>query len=109
MPFLTVLPLFYLVRIIQGIGTALLFAPTEAAINIISPPDKRATNMGIYGVVFAVGFAIGPIIGTSLYAVNFTMPFVFGSICCLAAILVLVFGYEDVAVPVKKANGGFPG
>ncbi len=107
MPFLTVLPLFYLVRIIQGIGTALLFAPTEAAINIISPPDKRATNMGIYGVVFAVGFAIGPIIGTSLYAVNFTMPFVFGSICCLAAILVLVFGYEDVAVPVKKSQWRF--
>ena len=106
MPFLTTPSLFYLVRTIQGIGTALLFAPTEAAINIISPPDKRATNMGIYGVVFAVGFAIGPIIGTSLYAINFQMPFFFGSSCCLAAILVLTFGYENIPVPVKKSEWG---
>ncbi len=108
MPFLTTPSFFYLVRTIQGIGTALLFAPTEAAINIISSPKKRATNMGIYGVVFAVGFAIGPIIGTSLYAINFQMPFFFGSSCCLAAIMVLIFGYENIPVPVKKSEWGFP-
>ena len=107
MPFLTGPSLFYLIRTIQGIGTALLFAPTEAAINIISPPEKRATNMGIYGVVFAVGFAIGPIIGTSLYAIDFQMPFFFGSSCCLAAIMVLIFGYENIPVPVKKSEWGF--
>ena len=107
MPFLTKPSLFYLIRTIQGIGTALLFAPTETAINIISPPEKRATNMGIYGVVFAIGFAIGPIIGTSLYAINFQMPFFFGSSCCLAAIIVLVIGYEDIPVPVKKSEWGF--
>ena len=107
MPFLTGPSLFYLIRTFQGIGTALLFAPTEAAINIISPPDKRATNMGIYGVVFAVGFATGPIIGTSLYAVNLKLPFFFGSFCCLAAILVMLLGYKDVPVPVKKSEFGF--
>ncbi len=107
MPFVSTPALYYLVRAIQGIGTGLLFAPTEAAINIISPPDKRATNMGIYGVVFAVGFAIGPVIGTSLYAANFKMPFFFGSACCLVSILVLTFGYEDVPVPVKKSEWGF--
>ncbi len=107
MPYLPDPKLFYLARAIQGIGTALLFAPTEAAINIISPPEKRATNMGIYGVVFAVGFAIGPIIGTSLYAANDAMPFYFGSACCLAAVLVLLFGYENITVPVKKSQWGF--
>jgi MFS family permease len=107
MPLLNGPSLFYLIRTIQGIGTALLFAPTEAAINIISPPEKRATNMGIYGVVFAVGFAIGPIIGTSLYAIDFQMPFFFGSSCCLAAIMVLLFGYDNVPVPVKKSEFGF--
>jgi len=105
MPFLPGPSFFYLVRTIQGIGTALLFAPTEAAINIISPPDKRATNMGIYGVVFAVGFALGPGIGTSLYAVNLKLPFFFGALCCLTAIMVLIFGFDETPVPVGKSGG----
>ena len=63
--------------------------------------------MGIYGAVFAVGFAVGPIIGTSLYAVNFKMPFFFGSTCCLAAMMIMLFGYKDVPVPVKKSEWGF--
>jgi len=107
MPFITEPSLFYLVRIIQGTGTALLFAPTETAINIISPAEKRATNMGIYGVVFAVGFAVGPIIGTSLYAVNHRIPFLFGSFCCLTAFLIMVIIYDNVPVTVKKNRWGF--
>ena len=70
MPYLPSLAWFYAIRLVQGIGSALLFAPTESAINAVSPPERRSTNMGLYGLVFGIGFAAGPVIGASLWAVN---------------------------------------
>lgn len=107
MPFMPTPTFFYLIRIVQGVGSALLFAPTEAAINIISPPEKRASNMGLYGLVFAAGFATGPVIGTSLYSVNTAAPFIFGALSCLVAITVLTFGFKETKIPVKKTEWGF--
>lgn len=107
MPFMPTPTFFYLIRIVQGVGSALLFAPTEAAINIISPPEKRASNMGLYGLVFAAGFAIGPVIGTSLYSVNTAAPFIFGALSCFVAITVLTFGFKETKIPVKKTEWGF--
>lgn len=106
MPFMPDPTFFYLIRIFQGIGSALLFAPTEAAINILSSPEKRGSNMGLYGVVFAVGFAVGPGIGSWLYAHDPQSPFVFAALSCFGAIFVLLFGFEETLVPVKKTEGG---
>jgi MFS family permease len=107
MPFVPNPIFFYMIRVVQGFGSALLFAPTEAAINILSSPEKRATNMGLYGVVFAVGFAIGPGIGSWLYSFNESLPFVLASSSCAGAIVVLFFGFNEVPVPVKKTTWGF--
>lgn len=62
--------------------------------------------MGLYGVVFAVGFAAGPGIGSWLYSITLTAPFIFASVSCFAAILVLLVGFEETPVPVKKTEGG---
>ncbi len=107
MPYMPGPKLFYLIRIIQGIGSAFIFAPTEAAINIISPPEKRGANLGLYGLVFAVGFAFGPVVGTSLYAVNTAGPFILGAVCCFIASVVLFIGFAETKVPVKKTEFGF--
>ena len=93
---------FYLIRIIQGIGTSFIFAPTETAINILSPPEKKASNMGLYGIVFAAGFAAGPALGSTLYSINTSAPFIFGSLSYLLAIAVLVTGFQETIIPVKK-------
>lgn len=107
MPYMPDPAFFYLLRTIQGVGSALLFAPTEAAINILSSPDRRGSNMGLYGVVFAVGFAAGPGIGSWLYAINIKAPFVFAAASSLCALLVLLFGFDETTVPVKKTDWGF--
>ena len=98
---------FYLIRIFQGVGSALLFAPTEAAINILSSPSKRASNMGLYGVVFAIGFAVGPGIGAWLYSFKMTAPFIVAALSCFFAIAVLLVGFEETPVPVKRTEWGF--
>ena len=107
MPYMPNPTFFYLIRIFQGIGSALLFAPTESAINILSSPSKRASNMGLYGVVFAVGFAVGPGIGSWLYSLKMTAPFTVAAVSCFAAILILLFGFEETPVPVKKTEWNF--
>jgi len=106
MPFVPAPLFFYLIRIFQGVGSALLFAPTETAINILSSPSKRASNMGLYGVVFAVGFAAGPGIGSWLYSLAITAPFILAAVSCFSAILVLLVGFEETPVPIRKAGGG---
>jgi len=107
MPFMPDPKLFYLIRIFQGVGSAFLFAPTEAALNILSSPEKRGSNMGLYGVVFAVGFAVGPGIGSWLYSLNMVTPFVFAALSCLIAIAVLTLWFEENPVPVKKTERKF--
>lgn len=107
MPFMPDPGFFYLLRVIQGVGSALLFAPTEAAINILSSPERRGSNMGLYGVVFAVGFAVGPGIGAWLYAINVTVPFIFAAASSFLALLVLMYGFQETIVPVKKTEWGF--
>jgi MFS family permease len=107
MPFMPHPGLFYLLRTIQGAGSALLFTPTEAAINILSSPERRGSNMGLYGVVFAVGFAVGPGIGAWLFSLNLYAPFMFGAVSSLLALAVLLFGFEETIVPVKKSEWGF--
>ncbi|MCX8043372.1 MAG: MFS transporter [Desulfobacterota bacterium] len=98
---------FYIIRIIQGIGSALLFAPTEAAINLLSPPDKRSSNMGIYGLVFGAGFAAGPALSTGLYVVNRAVPFYIAALSCAGAMVVLQAWFHEQPVPIKKAAWGF--
>lgn len=105
MPFMASPRFFYVIRIFQGVGSALLFAPTETAINILSSPSKRASNMGLYGVVFAVGFAAGPGIGSWLYSLAITAPFIFAAVSCFSAILVLLIGFDETPVPLKKTGG----
>ena len=61
---------FYLIRIAQGFGSACLFVPTESAINVLSSPERRGANMGLYAMVFALGMAFGPPLGTWLFEIN---------------------------------------
>lgn len=95
---------FYLIRIFQGVGTACLFAPTESAINVLSSPGRRSSNMGLYGVVFSVGFALGPGVGTYLFDLHHAVPFVFGTLFSLAGLLVMLIYYTDVPIPVKTTD-----
>jgi MFS family permease len=95
MPWLPTPGWFYLLRLVQGVGSAFLFAPTEAAINIIAPAERRGSVMGLYALVFAGGFALGPVGGASLFVLHMAAPFMIAATLCAAAAVVLMFGYTD--------------
>ena len=102
LPLVTTSHFFYAQRVLQGVGSALLFAPTEAAINIISTPERRATNMGLYAFVFAAGFGCGPVFGAALFNINTFLPFTIASLLSLAAMLVMALFYSEKKIEIKK-------
>jgi len=89
---------FYLIRVAQGFGSACLFVPTETAINVLSSPERRGANMGLYAMVYALGMALGPPLGAWLYTVNRVIPFIFCFIISLISIIIIWVGFEDTSV-----------
>ncbi len=66
---------FFIGRIIAGI-TGANFAAAAAYIADVSPPEKRATNYGLMGAAFGLGFIIGPALGGLLGEVSLRLPFI---------------------------------
>jgi MFS family permease len=60
--------------------------------------------MGLYGVVFAAGFALGPGVGTWLFDLHYSVPFLFGTLFSLAGLLVMLVYYTDVPIPAKTTD-----
>jgi multidrug resistance protein len=56
------IPLLFVARLLNGIGSANLGA-AQAYISDITPPEKRAKSFGIIGAAFGLGFIFGPPLG----------------------------------------------
>jgi len=83
---------FWLSMVIMTIGE-LIIAPTGTSFTAnLSPPDMRGRYMGVYGLTWAVGMGIGPVIGGYLsdriapVAIWYS-ALVFGLIAALAFLL----------------------
>ncbi len=57
------LPVLIAARAFQGVGGALIFAPSIALITDAFPPEKRGQAIGLNAVAVSVGVAAGPSIG----------------------------------------------
>src|SRR5437879_4476094 len=62
-------------RILQGIGSAFLFANAAAIVTDAFPREQLGVAMGTNTMVAAVGLVIGPVLGGALVAINW--PWVF--------------------------------
>ncbi|MBD3167000.1 MFS transporter [bacterium] len=60
-------------RILAGIGGADITV-AQAYIADVTPRDKRAKGMGLFGAAFGFGFMLGPMLGGTLSAVNDALP-----------------------------------
>lgn len=68
------LPLIFLGRVLSGVFGG-SYAPAQAAIADVTPPDQRARRFGLVSAAFGIGFVLGPAIGGLLGQVGERAPF----------------------------------
>ncbi|MEM0484232.1 MAG: MFS transporter [Pyrobaculum sp.] len=73
-----------LARAVSGMGGGTLGA-VQALIADLSPPERRASNMALFGVAFGIGFILGPVVGGLLSVWGVRTPFIAAVIFSAAA------------------------
>ncbi|WP_420399741.1 MFS transporter [Flagellimonas sp.] len=101
-PVLTSVYGFLLLRLFHGFSTG--FTPTAAStyVSDVVPPNRLGEAMGIQGIAFSTGLALGPALG-SLIKLHFSYEILFYSssvMAFLASLLILNLG-ETLAVKQK--------
>jgi MFS family permease len=76
------LTLLFLSRIMAGIGGATV-PVAQAYIADITPPEKRAGNLGLIGAAFGLGFIFGPALGGALAPLSAAAPGLAAAALCL--------------------------
>jgi EmrB/QacA subfamily drug resistance transporter len=94
-------PLLLAARVAQGIGSAFVLACGPALVTSLYPESERARALGIYAMMFAVGTALGPIVGGALIQVwGWPAVFWFRAPIAAAALLLL----PDLPQPARVAD-----
>jgi len=87
------LPIWFALRLIGGIATALSLIPMETLVNHNAPPERRARDFGCYALSVALGVSLGSLIGLPLYPLAPRLVFALGGLVTLAAALVAWWGW----------------
>ena len=83
------LSVFYLSRIIQGIGSAFIMPITMALVADLTTPSQRGRVMGIYGMFIGMATTMGPLIGGYLAGIEWRIvPIVLATYSGLMTLLV---------------------
>jgi MFS family permease len=57
------LPLLVALRLVAGVGEALLFVGAASAVNDLAPPERRGQAFSLYTLALYGGLAVGPVLG----------------------------------------------
>lgn len=88
-------------RILAGIGGSTV-PVAEAYIADVTPPEKRAGNMGLIGAAFGLGFIVGPATGGILATVSFEAPGLAAAGLCFANAVVAGIFLGETLPPHRR-------
>ncbi|KRE93266.1 MFS transporter [Paenibacillus sp. Soil766] len=80
--------LWFMLRLLVGIGDSALHFATQLWIVASSPKEKRGRNISLYGMAYGVGFSLGPL-GIILLKAGIWVPFMVTSAFFLLILLLL--------------------
>jgi MFS family permease len=93
---------WFALRLVFGAATTIVFIVSEAAINALVEDHRRGRVLGLYGTMFAVGYASGPLI-IAVVGSEGMAPFLVGTVILLAGL------GPTLAMPtIDVALGGGP-
>lgn len=104
-PVLPDLWIWFLLRFVIGLASAVHWVVTEAWVNMVATDRNRGRIMGVYATVLAAGFTVGPLI-IGFTGIDGWLPFaLIAAFVTLSALPLLVA--RDLAPPMRhKQNAG---
>ncbi|SKB64080.1 Predicted arabinose efflux permease, MFS family [Sphingobacterium nematocida] len=101
-PVLTTLSGFFMLRLVHGFSTGFKPTATSAYIADIIPQDRWGEALGMHGLCFSIGGAIGPAVG-SFVAQNFGLNSMFFSSSVFAFLsIVIVMNMKETLQPKRQ-------
>jgi predicted MFS family arabinose efflux permease len=95
-------PILFLGRIIDGIAAG-NFPIAQSYMSDLSKDGKeRASNMGLIGAAFGIGFIIGPSIGAALGAISHKLPFLVVGVLAALNALGAYFFLPETNIKIDK-------
>jgi MFS family permease len=85
-PLTSVLGLWFILRIVMGVGVCAYLLSGQTALNLFCHEENRAGVNGIYFLAMGLGFIIGPTIGPYFYQISPLLAFLAGAGGIIAAI-----------------------
>jgi len=102
------LAILFLSRIMAGIGGATV-PVAQAYITDITPPERRAGNLGLIGAAFGLGFIFGPALGGILAPIGSEAPGLAAAALCFGnGVLAFFLLPESLTKGEKRAEGRPP-
>ena len=100
-PVLTTVSGFLFLRLLHGFSTGFKPTATAAYVADIAPPSRWGEAMGIHGLCFSTGMAIGPAIG-SYITLHFSLNVLFYTSSAFALMSIIILGNLKETIAVKQ-------
>ncbi|WP_424765641.1 MFS transporter [Paenibacillus sp. sgz302251] len=97
------LTLWFVLRLLVGIGDSSLHYATQLWIVSTSPADRRGKYISLYGMAYGIGFSLGPL-GINLLPFGTAVPFVVTSLFFFAVLLLMLRMRNELPETVKKSK-----
>jgi len=102
-PFTESLAIWFVLRLLVGVGDSALHYSTQLWIISSSPADQRGKYISFYGMAYGVGFSLGPL-GINLLQFGKAVPFLVTSVFFITVLLlVLRLNNEKPELAKKEA------
>lgn len=98
------LQVLFVSRILAGVGGANI-PVAQAYIADVTPPERRAGNMGLIGAAFGLGFIFGPALGGLLAPISLEAPGLAAAALCFGNAILAFFKLPE-SLPEKRRDSG---
>ncbi|AWB44835.1 MFS transporter [Paenibacillus sp. CAA11] len=106
-PLFTNLSLWFILRLIVGIGDSAINFAAQLWLLLVTPPAQRGKIISLYGMFYGLGFSAGPL-GIKLLHFGHMAPFALLAIFILIMLLIVCFKLR-AAFPEKQQPGAEQG
>jgi len=88
-PLTSFLGLWFVIRIVMGLGVCAYLIGGQTALNLFCRDQNRASVSGLYFLAMGLGFIGGPAIGSYLYQISPSLAFLIGGGVSLGAMVIV--------------------